>query len=339
MAITLTNANGTELTLPVTSRITEITHPERIPVNIVPGRHGAIVDDVLRSQDVRRFTLEILYPADSNVLAETWRRQIAALFAYPPVKLVRDAAIGDYINLYKQDLVVVYVHRTNMSYIALTGTLYAYDPLFYAGSETEVSEDITGESALFEVENGGTVTVRPVITIRGSGDGMSGYLRGPTLTNVTTGDSISYNGNLTSDDVLEIDCQNYTAKLNGVNVFSSMSGLINKFQLVPGANILSLTCSLAGLVFHTVDAYLVAAEEPKSLQHGVDARLVPVAPSGGGVRSHEVDAVLQARYRGTLAHGVDAKIGIGRTLTHGVDAFLRTSDTPAVTVSFRAKWY
>lgn len=61
----------------------------------------------------------------------------------------------------------------------------------------------------------------------------------PTLTNITTGKSITWNGTVPNGQKLVIDMGNQTAELNGANVYSSITG--DWLELKPGANKLTYT--------------------------------------------------------------------------------------------------
>lgn len=70
-------------------------------------------------------------------------------------------------------------------------------------------------------------TVYPVLTITGPAEN-------PALTNLTTGTSISFTGNITTSQTLKINMQDKTATLNGTSVLSKISG--NWIYLEPGNN-------------------------------------------------------------------------------------------------------
>ena len=69
--------------------------------------------------------------------------------------------------------------------------------------------------------------VYPVWEVKGPADS-------PSLTNLTTGTSISYSGNVTSSQTLIIDMNNKTATLNGASVIQNVSG--NWLWFSPGNN-------------------------------------------------------------------------------------------------------
>lgn len=76
--------------------------------------------------------------------------------------------------------------------------------------------------------------VYPVWTVNGPTDT-------PILTNLTTGTSITYNGNITSSQTLVVDMLNQTALLNGTSVIGKLSG--DWIELAPGMNRMSYTAT------------------------------------------------------------------------------------------------
>ena len=246
MAIVLTDSRGVEYTLPQTAKIEGFDFPTRIPANVVPGRPGAIVSTSWVAKGSIKGTLRVLYPGDTNIAAETWRRVLAAIFAYPPIMLVRDTSIDDYINVWCENILARYIERTNMSYIELTCSLVAHDPYFNATELTEVDGEITAVAGNISVTNSGTGLVRPTITIVGSGTvGGADQMTDITIVNTTTNQTITYTGNLEATDTLVLDCENYTAKINGVSVFADVAGLTDVFSLAAGSNTVSVVAATA----------------------------------------------------------------------------------------------
>ena len=76
--------------------------------------------------------------------------------------------------------------------------------------------------------------VYPVWTVNGPTDT-------PILTNLTTGTSITYNGNITASQTLVVDMLNQTALLNGTSVIGKLSG--DWIELAPGMNRMSYTAT------------------------------------------------------------------------------------------------
>lgn len=77
------------------------------------------------------------------------------------------------------------------------------------------------------VENPGIDRVNPIWKVPGPATN-------PTLTNITTGQTISWIGSVASGEMLTVDLNNQTAELGGANVFSQLSG--DWLALAPGAN-------------------------------------------------------------------------------------------------------
>lgn len=84
-----------------------------------------------------------------------------------------------------------------------------------------------GSAGTASVNINSIVPVYPVLIV-------SGRTVNPTLTNLTTGTSITYRGTIASTQELRIDMLNQTALLNGTNVVRNLSGTWLNF--VPGVN-------------------------------------------------------------------------------------------------------
>lgn len=92
--------------------------------------------------------------------------------------------------------------------------------------------------AVADPGRGGTTTLKidssdqvyPIWTVTGVADD-------PSLTNLTTGQHIEYNGRISEGQTLVIDMLNQTATLNGKNVLPNVSGTWMSFQ--PGINRIS----------------------------------------------------------------------------------------------------
>jgi len=80
----------------------------------------------------------------------------------------------------------------------------------------------------------------------------------PSITNVTTGDTITLTSSMSEDDVLVIDTRHQSVKLNGVETRSLISTSSDWIHLAPGDN--AITVSLSGdytVIFDWYDAYAI----------------------------------------------------------------------------------
>ena len=84
--------------------------------------------------------------------------------------------------------------------------------------------------------------VNPVIVVEGLATNI-------TITNLSTNTSITYTGTVDENQTLVIDCYNQTAKLNGANVVSNISG--DWIQIVNGVNRFQLSIG-SGTTDHAV---------------------------------------------------------------------------------------
>lgn len=156
-------------------------------------------------------------------------------------------------------------------------TLNFEDVNYYKYEEDTEGNEIYGQSATIKLSNallggyvwdekgltwdeygaislpgqGGDTTVRidsssqvyPIWTI-------TGPATNPQLTNVTTGQSITYNGVVGPDQILEIDMLNHTAKLDGTNLVQNVRGLWLSFA--PGVNLINYTTDNSNAVDSTI---------------------------------------------------------------------------------------
>lgn len=86
--------------------------------------------------------------------------------------------------------------------------------------------------------------VLPTITITGPANN-------PVLTNITTGQSISFNGNILSTQTLVINTDEKTAKLNGASVIWKISG--DWLELAPGNNRMSFSIDNTDMISATIE--------------------------------------------------------------------------------------
>lgn len=136
------------------------------------------------------------------------------------------------------------------------------DVNYYAYLEDEDGEEIYGQSAVIPLataatggevwdEYGEVWDALGTVWEAGSGGGardvmvggidyvypvwvVNGPVQNPTLENVTTGGSISFDGNITASQTLRVDMTNQTATLNGTNVIGKISG--DWVSFAPGIN-------------------------------------------------------------------------------------------------------
>lgn len=84
------------------------------------------------------------------------------------------------------------------------------------------------------ISNDGIDSVRPIWTINGPATN-------PTLTNITTAQTIAWNGTVPADSTLIIDMERQTATLNGANVYAQIEG--DWLELAVGPNKLQYVAS------------------------------------------------------------------------------------------------
>jgi len=95
---------------------------------------------------------------------------------------------------------------------------------------------VFGKSFLNEatITNGGNFATFPVITITGEGEN-------PTITNVTTGQSLTINTTVAAGDEIIIDCENGTVTLNGADALTLLDSSSQFISLDAGDNYIQVT--------------------------------------------------------------------------------------------------
>jgi phage-related protein len=207
----------------------------------------------------RKFTIEGMINADSNTDLETKRQALANALRIDnetftmTVTTRGGVAVTSEVTLESIDLAH---EKGQLSYGNFQIELVSEESFLQGGTENsatvpvfeaggfavpmEIPLDIsaggTGETV---VNNAGTGNSSPVVKIVGP-------ITNPSITNVTTGESLQVTYTLTSgSDYIEIDMDNKTVYLNGTtNLFSSKSGSF--WDLASGNNTLKLTASSYG---------------------------------------------------------------------------------------------
>lgn len=93
------------------------------------------------------------------------------------------------------------------------------------------------------ITNNSIANVLPTITITGEASN-------PVIENATTGQTLTYTGNITASQTLVINVNEKTAKLNGANVLGNVSG--DWLWLAPGVNHLVYTNKTSAVTYATV---------------------------------------------------------------------------------------
>lgn len=116
------------------------------------------------------------------------------------------------------------------------------DPAFY-GAEVQQVVDVTASPTDFTFTSPGTVQGGQIVL------SFAGPISNPTLTNITTGISVTCNVSVAGGDTLTIDCGAWTAVLaSGPNCIGSIvhSGAFAFMEFAPGPNSMAVTATTPG---------------------------------------------------------------------------------------------
>lgn len=124
-------------------------------------------------------------------------------------------------------------------------------PFAQALNRTRHKETISSSPDSFDVTVGGTIFTKP--TLRFIAD-QGGNITSCTLQNLTTGESVSYVGTVTSGDTLVIDCDAETVVNDVTDDLASHTG--DFIQLLPGVNKLRFSGSLCTIKIDWLARYV-----------------------------------------------------------------------------------
>lgn len=206
MQMALTDAGGRTILLPPEIALDDERQQSVVPGTTIPGKPGRWAYPHLIRRDVKVLrasgTIEGLTRQEADRMAMTLRSQ---LMGGGPFLLKRDVDDDRYVMVRCVDVAHNY-HRGHFGgrLASFSIVFEADDPFWYATTLTEVRADIDGLNTpvhLMDVENEGGETVAPFIVITG---GAAGTVN-PTLTNLTTGRTLRYEGELQDGETLLLD--------------------------------------------------------------------------------------------------------------------------------------
>jgi len=116
----------------------------------------------------------------------------------------------------------------------------------YELNEEPTRYSVTGSPASLSVDHHGNAEVHPLIKITGTSGGAADL----TISNDTTSEAMQISTALVSGDVLEIDCDAKTVRLNDANIFDKFSGIYPK--LTEGANSFTITADVPDLTIEFI---------------------------------------------------------------------------------------
>jgi phage-related protein len=232
MRVKVINALGEVMLLPEELSVQGWPMEADLPGVEIEGRDGQEIDAGmirLKPRDVRvTGTLQGLSKDDADRI-----REMVAGFVYRanPLRLYRHELSERYMLVYAQKIDHAYLTGRH------GGRLFTLDIGFHAANPALLGADqsVTITTASANVNNPGTASVSPVVTIAGA-------ITNPVITNGTTGQTLGLTMAIGTGESVVVDCDRFTATKGGVGVVSALSDafLAGGFALAPGINLITI---------------------------------------------------------------------------------------------------
>jgi len=232
MQVKVINALGEVMLLPEELSVQGWPMEADLPGVEIEGRDGQEIDAGmirLKPRDVRvTGTLQGLSKDDADRI-----REMVAGFVYRanPLKLYRHELSERYM--------LVYAQRIDHAYLTGRhgGRLFTLDIGFRAANPALLGADqsVTVTTASADVNNPGTASASPLVTI-------SGAITNPVITNVTTGQTLGLTMAIGTGESVVVDCERFRATKGGVSVVSALGEafLTGGFRLASGVNAITV---------------------------------------------------------------------------------------------------
>ena len=223
----LTRASGLAYVPPVSLAVRGFVRPRAIPLLSLTGRDGAVVPGRV-TLEPRRGTLEGTLRAATFAGAETLRDELLAALNDAPLQLRLGGAGTRFVTVWPESIEDTLTEWPSWPRFSIP--LVAPDPYWYA--HTETLTDLPAASQV--VTNAGNAIVEPVIRVVGGTGGASAI----SVSNTTTGQTVTFSGTVASGQVLLINGSRRTVTRAGVGVLTLMNQAFRTggLRLAPGAN-------------------------------------------------------------------------------------------------------
>lgn len=149
------------------------------------------------------------------------------------------------LYLYDDRLVHVFLEAHESEYIAALRAIvfslrfHAPSPFNFFLQRYRAQQTISSSPTTFTVTNNGNVYTKPIIKFVSAVSTLTAF----TLENLTTGQTMTYNGTVVLNDTLEVDCDDLTVENDAVDDISNLVGDLANFKLNPGDNQIKFTGS------------------------------------------------------------------------------------------------
>ncbi len=232
MRVKVINSLGETMLLPEELSVQGWPMEADLPGVEIEGQDGQVIDAGmirLKPRDVRvAGTLQGLSKDDADRI-----REMVAGFVYRanPLRLYRHELSERYMLVYAQKIDHAYLTGRH------GGRLFTLDIGFRAANPALLGADqsVTITTASANVNNPGTASVSPVVTIAGA-------ITNPVIVNATTGQTLGLTMAIGTGESVVVDCERFRATKGGVSVVSALGEafLTGGFRLAPGVNAITV---------------------------------------------------------------------------------------------------
>lgn len=232
MAVKFVTARGQTIIMNPSFRVEGVPIERDAPSVELSYHDGAVSEPKAARLRPRQLTVSGHFYGDSVAECRLQRQRIIQGLMQGPVQIYEDA-------LDEQFLIATFIRETH-GYVPQTGRTMAKVSLqFRADSPCYLSAQQSRRlSSSGAINNPGFAPSTPIITIYGA-------VTNPSITNVTTGQTLVITDSITLGTSVVVDCKRYTATKDEIGMIGALNNdfLIDGFRLDPGPNIITVTGS------------------------------------------------------------------------------------------------
>lgn len=259
--LTLGDGSGNVCLLDPNFALDDSEVTKEVPVQVIPGRHGGVVDPKAIRIEPRVLSASATYEGTNKKDVDTIVEGLRGLLFSTDLMWLKPYSDADRFIRATCTRVSDNYHRGRFGgrLVTITAQFEAHDPFWY-GLELDTKQlslNIpAGQSIEQTISCGGSVLIDPTLWIKGP-------VTRPVIRNLTTGTEIKFRGTLSSSQYLIVDCFRFLAivantlpsgslkkgfpnpilDVQGTNALNQIedSYLIDGFYCTPGDNVLEFS--------------------------------------------------------------------------------------------------